>query len=87
MVEDLDYTSFPNAARLEVLHSILPGNIDCLNLGYWVADLATLGHLVLVLQKIHLVTYQNLYWDLAAPLALIDPLLDPLESGSLAHVE
>ena len=41
----------------------------------------------LLLQDVHLVAHQDLYWNLASPLALSDPLLDSVESWSLGHIE
>ena len=90
MVKDLHNAGLSNAASLEIFHSIFSGQVDRLHLGDGVGDkvsfLADLSFRSL-LEDIYLVADEDFDRDLASPLALSDPLLDPLEGGSLGHIE
>lgn len=100
VVEDLHDACLADAARLEVLHSILSGEVDGLDFRDRVADLGGLlvqlllladslvaGAARRLLEDVDLVANENFDGYLASSLALSDPLLDSVERRPLGDVE
>ena len=84
MIEDLDDAAFADRAGLEILHTVLAGEVDGLDPGDGIDNLrAFLG----ALQDIHLIPDENFDRRLAGPFTFTDPLLDSFEGRPLTDVE
>ena len=90
MIEHLDNACLSNTTGFKILHSIFSGQVDCFDLSHWIRYVVgLLSNLCLssLLKDINLVSHEDFDWDLTGPLALSDPLLDPLECGFLCHIK